>query len=357
MITLSLCMIVKNEHDTLSRCLECIKDIVDEIIIVDTGSTDDTKDIALKYTDKVYDFTWCYDFAKARNFSFSKATKDYIMWLDADDIILKEDQEKLKILKKILTPDIDMVFLKYNLNLDKNGIPALSFFRERIVKRSKNYKWISPIHEVIPRSGKVLNENIAITHHKLHPSDPKRNLIIFEKMKEKGVKFDPRQTFYYARELMYVEKYEESINEFYNVLKNPNSWIENKISSCLDLYSIYMKLNDEDSALALLFKSFEYDAPRAEVCCNIGQYFMNKKNYTLAIYWLNLALKNSYDISSGGFFCKDYYDFIPYINLCVCYYNLGNIELATRYNDLAGSIKPDNEKYLNNKKFFDGLKK
>ena len=118
-----------------------------------------------------------------------------------------------------------------------------------------------------------------------------------------------------------------------------------------------MKLNDEDSALALLFKSFEYDAPRAEVCCNIGQYFMNKKNYTLAIYWLNLALKNSYDISSGGFFCKDYYDFIPYINLCVCYYNLGNIELATRYNDLAGSIKPDNEKYLNNKKFFDGLKK
>ena len=159
MITLSLCMIVKNEHDTLGRCLDCIKDIADEIIIVDTGSTDDTKKIALKYTDKVYDFEWCYDFAKARNFSFSHATKDYIMWLDADDIILEEDREKLKILKKILTPDIDMVLLKYNLNLDENKIPALSFYRERIVKRSKNYKWISPIHEVIPKDGKILKDD------------------------------------------------------------------------------------------------------------------------------------------------------------------------------------------------------
>ena len=59
MITLSLCMIVKNEHDTLARCLDSTKDLFDEIIIVDTGSTDDTKDIALKYTSRIYDFKWC----------------------------------------------------------------------------------------------------------------------------------------------------------------------------------------------------------------------------------------------------------------------------------------------------------
>ena len=353
MITLSLCMIVKNEHDTLGRCLNCVKDIADEIIIVDTGSTDDTKEIALKYTNKVYDFKWVYDFAKARNFSFSKATKDYIMWLDADDIILEEDREKLKILKKILTPDIDMVLLKYNLNLDEHGIPALSFYRERIVKRSKGYEWISPIHEVIPRSGKILKENIAITHKKLHPSDPTRNITIFEKMIEKGVELDSRQTFYYARELMYAKRYEESIKEYNKLLNNTNAWIENKISACLDLYGIYLNLNDENSALLYLFKSFEYDVPRAEVCCNLGQYFISKKNYTLAIYWLNEALSKEYDISSGGFFSKDYYDFIPYIELCVCYYYLGNIDLAIEYNEKAGNIKPNNESYLNNKAFFE----
>lgn len=356
MITLSLCMIVKNEHYTLSRCLDCMKDIADEIIIVDTGSTDDTKEIALKYTDKVYDFKWCYDFSKARNFSFSKATKEYIMWLDADDIILEEDQAKLKILKKILTPDIDMVLFKYNLNLDENGIPALSFYRERIMKRSKNYKWISPIHEVIPRSGKVLKEDIAITHKKMHPSDPKRNITIFEKMKEKGITLDARQTFYYARELMYAKRYDESIKEYTKLFNSPDAWVENKISACIDLYGIYSILKKDEAALASLFKSFEYDIPRAEVCCNIGQYFISKNNFDLAIYWLKEALNKTYDISSGGFFSKDFYDFVPYIELCVCYYNLGNIDLAIEYNKKAGSIKPNDESYLNNKAFFENLK-
>ena len=356
MITLSLCMIVKNEQDTLSRCLDCVKDIADEIIIVDTGSTDNTKEIALNYTNNVYDFEWGYDFSKARNFSFSKATKDYIMWLDADDVILEQDREKLKILKKILTPDIDMVLLKYNLNLDEHGIPALSFYRERIMKRSKNYKWISPIHEVIPKSGKLLREDISITHNKLHPTDPKRNITIFEKMKEKGIPLDARQTFYYARELMYAQKYTESINEYAKFFQMPDAWYENKISACLDMYRIYTNLEDENMALYSLFKSFEYDKPRPEICCYLAQHFISKKNYTLAIYWLEQALNQKYDISSGGFFSKDYYDFVPYIELCVCYYNLGNIPLAIEYNEKAGSLKPNNESYLNNKAFFDKLK-
>ena len=105
MITISLCMIVKNEEEVIGRCLECVKDIVDEIIIVDTGSTDSTKEIVSKYTDMVYDFEWIDDFSAARNFSFSKASKDYTMWLDADDIILEADREKLlKIKESLILP-------------------------------------------------------------------------------------------------------------------------------------------------------------------------------------------------------------------------------------------------------------
>ena len=79
MKSISLCMIVKNEEEVIGRCLESVKDIVDEIIIVDTGSTDNTKKIVSKYTNKIYDFEWKDDFAAARNFSFSKATKDYMV--------------------------------------------------------------------------------------------------------------------------------------------------------------------------------------------------------------------------------------------------------------------------------------
>ena len=88
MITVSLCMIVKNEEQILQRCLDSLAGLMDEIIIVDTGSTDATKEIAAKYTDKVYDFVWIDDFSAARNFAFSKAGMEYIYSADADEMPL-----------------------------------------------------------------------------------------------------------------------------------------------------------------------------------------------------------------------------------------------------------------------------
>lgn len=79
MITVSLCMIVKNEEAVLERCLESVSDLVDEIVVVDTGSTDRTREIAEWFTGRVYDFQWIDDFAAARNYAFSLAEKDYCM--------------------------------------------------------------------------------------------------------------------------------------------------------------------------------------------------------------------------------------------------------------------------------------
>jgi glycosyltransferase involved in cell wall biosynthesis len=86
-------MIVKNEEKNLGKCLDSILDYIDEIVIVDTGSTDHTKEIARKYTDKIFDFTWCDDFSKARNYSLSKASNDWVLILDADEIILRFDKK------------------------------------------------------------------------------------------------------------------------------------------------------------------------------------------------------------------------------------------------------------------------
>ena len=72
---MSLCMIVRQEEKALARCLEGIADAVEEIVIVDMGSTDRTKEIARQFTDKIYDFPWMDDFAAARNFAFSKGTE------------------------------------------------------------------------------------------------------------------------------------------------------------------------------------------------------------------------------------------------------------------------------------------
>ena len=151
-------MIVKNEEENLCKILNCAKKFADEIIIVDTGSTDKTKEIAQTFTDKVYDFEWCDDFSKARNYSFSHATCDYQMWLDADDFITDINIKKLNDLKHS------------NLNADvymcKYIFENLTYFRERILSRKKNFKWEGFVHEAIPPQGEVKYLDIEIQHQK-----------------------------------------------------------------------------------------------------------------------------------------------------------------------------------------------
>lgn len=116
MATVSLCMIVRNEEKVLARCLDSVRGIADEICITDTGSTDKTREIAQKYG-TVQVFPWCDDFSAARNFSFAQARMDYTLWLDADDVLLPSDRQKLLALKAELDGTADVVMLPYHTGL------------------------------------------------------------------------------------------------------------------------------------------------------------------------------------------------------------------------------------------------
>ena len=353
MITISLCMIVKNEEDVLARCLGvALHDIVDEIIIVDTGSEDSTKEIAKRYTKHIYDFPWIDDFSAARNFSFSKATMEYCMWLDADDILLEPDRIDLLKLKQSLTPAPDMVMMKYHTSFDENGEPTFSYYRERLIRNRAGYQWEGAIHEVIAPSGVVLHSEIAVTHRKTHPSDPDRNLRIFEKLLAKGIPLEPRQQFYYARELYYHERYKDAIQVLEHFLDEGKGWMENQIDACLHLSYCYKKERKPKQALQALFHSFAFDIPRAEVCCEIGHSFFHEEKYLLATFWYERALRCKRNDKSGGFVSPDCYDYIPYMQLCVCHDRLGNATLAEIYNEQAGKYKPSSSAYLSNKEYF-----
>lgn len=355
--TLSLCMIVKNEEDVIGRCLDCVSDLFDEIIIVDTGSEDNTMEIVKKYTKNIYYFKWIEDFAEVRNYSFSKATKDYIMWLDADDIILDKDKEKIKDLKMNMDKSIDMVMMKYNTQFDSNENVTFSYYRERIFKRSKNFRWIGEIHEVIPLTGNIIYSDAAISHKKLKQNEPNRNLRIFENMIANGKELDPRQQFYYARELYYNERYEDAIKTFNNFLDSGKGWVENCINACQDLSYCYYAIGDSNKAINACFKSFEFDEPRAEICCDIGEYFLEREKYNQAIFWYKLALTRKINETSGGFILSDCYNFIPYIQLCLCYFRIGDIKKSKEYNDKAASIKPNDSSVIYNKNYFDSIEK
>ncbi len=352
MITISLCMIVKNEQDVIARCLESVKNIVDEIIIVDTGSSDRTVEIASHYTQNIYHFDWIDDFSAARNFSFSKATKEYILWLDADDVIQSEHQKEFITLKQTLPHTIDVVMLPYHVAFDENNQAIHSYYRERLLKRESNFKWLGAVHEAIPPNGNVVFEKAAVSHKKMHPSDPNRNIRIFEKLLSEGQKLEPRQQFYYARELYYHNQYHEAISLFKQFLKEQKGWKENNISACIDLANCYKQINQQQKALLSLYQSFSYDIPRGEVCCEIGNIFLSHQQYQMAIFWFQTASEQKPDISSGGFFSTDCYDYIPYLQLCVCYDKLEDYKTAAMYNQKAKQCKPNDKIVLQNENYF-----
>jgi len=352
MVTISLCMIVKNEEDVLGRCLTCVKDIVDEIIIVDTGSTDKTKKIAEEYTDKIFDFHWIDDFSAARNYSYSKATMDYILWIDADDIIMEEDIEKFKKLKQNLTEDVDNVMMMYNVGFDENGTVTLSYFRERLSKRTNNCKWMEPVHECLLMGGKIINTDICITHKKEHAAVKGRNISIYKKILLGGGDLTPRGLFYYARELFQNGFTEEAIKYFNEFLNTGKGWVEDNISTCFDLSKCYNIIGDKKSMLKILLRSFEYDTPRAEICCNIGTCYFETLDYNKAVFWYKLASELNKPVNSWGFISHDFWGYIPNIQLSVCYDRLGNREESIKYNEKASEYKPNSPAVIANRAYY-----
>ncbi len=351
--TISVCFIVKNEEKVFERILKCCQKFADEIVVVDTGSIDKTIEIAKKYTDKIYHFKWCDDFSKARNFAFSKGTCDYLMWLDADDFIFDADIGKIIKLKNQKL-NFDMAFFKYVTGYDKNFKPTFEFERERLIKNGKGYVWLEPVHEVIAPSGIIVHEDIRIYHFKGEKERKNRNLEIYEKILLQGDVLSARARFYYARELYYNAKYLQAIKEFKDFLNLKDAWVENKIEACLNLSYCYLELNDRENALKILFQSFVYDLPRAEILCQLGKIYFDI-NYEKSIYYYKLALGCKMNLKRGGFVLVDYYSFIPNLQLCVLYFRLKNYKKSYYFHKKCKKIKPNHPSVIFNDKVFKDL--
>lgn len=352
MITVSLCMIVKNEEAVLGRCLDSIHDLVDEINIVDTGSMDRTVEIAKKYTDRVFFFEWNGKFADARNESFRHATKDYILYLDADDVVLEEDRQKFRRLKETLDPSVDSVSMYYDAGTDEYGNVTLRYRRNRLVKRSRGYRWEGDCHQYLNVFGNIINSDIAITHKKIKHSVG-RNLKIYQAKIERGDKFTARDYFYYGNELRENQHYREAIESYMKNITMKEGWVEDKIFSCINMGDCFRHLGDLDNELHALFLSFQFGKPKPEALSRIGYNFYQKKNYQTAIYWYKLATMHEPDQNQWSFNYPAYYTWYPHLHLCVCYYKLGDYEKAYEHNEEARKYRPQDPHIQHNKKLLE----
>ncbi|MFD0717398.1 glycosyltransferase [Paenibacillus sp. GCM10027626] len=354
MITISLCMIVKNEEKSLAKCLSSVKGIADEINIVDTGSSDRTKEIAAQFTDRVFDFEWIDDFAAARNYAFSKATKKYILWLDADDFIKEKDRLLFIQLKKKLSLDVDSVSMHYNLAVDEAGNVTSRLKRNRLVRRDRNFQWIGVVHEFLAVYGNIQSSEIGITHSK-DKVYTDRNLQIYLKREQEGKPFTPRDLYYFANELRDHAHYRKAILYYEQFLDGKQGWIEDNIQACLKMGDCYVKLGNKDKQIESICLTLLYDKPRAEFCCTMGNYFLEDNQYQSAIYWYTEATNYKPDSSNMGMDNPYFYTWLPHLQLCLCYDRLGQYEKANEHNERALSYHPQHPSMLYNKEYFQKL--
>lgn len=202
--TISVVMICKNEQAMIERALKSVEG-ADELIICDTGSTDNTVEIAKKYTKNVCtEFKWCDDFAAARNHAKSKATGDWILSIDADEFC----HDFSKVREAVATfPDEQCLNVRLH---PENTRPEEHFYFTRLFKNTPGVYWVGAIHNALNVSAKRDSDvEITFGFSPAHASDPDRALRILEKeVEEKGINA-PREMYYLGREYWYKQMYPE----------------------------------------------------------------------------------------------------------------------------------------------------
>ena len=349
--SLSLCVICKNEEKNIGNLLKSVQgDLFDEIIIVDTGSTDRTLEVIAYYTNpsaKIYHFSWINDFSAARNKSFSYATCDYIMWLDSDDIIKPVDYTKLLKLKESLH-EAPMWLMKYEYAHDATGKSICSFYRERIIKRSLNLKWEEPIHEYLPIVPGYQVVDIEV-HHNQHHNTSDRNIPLLKKLVESNPN-KARNVFYLGKELYDIGNYEESIPLLEKFVNMDGAWSENIYNAFQKLSSYYKSKNNYSKSKEFLLKSVSLDPLKADAYCSLGDVCLEENNLKEAIHWYQIASNMDRPEGALDIIEPKYYTWLPHLQLCVIYNSLGKVGQAAFHNEKALCYAPEDPRMLHNRK-------
>jgi glycosyltransferase involved in cell wall biosynthesis len=221
-------MIVKNEQHILETSIESIIDAADELIIVDTGSSDKTLEIAQKFTSHIYHFPWIDDFSAAYNYCSNLATMEYVCRWDADFVLQKDSLQPLQDLKQSNFDQANILSFTWNVDIKEQTV-LQSMRREFIYLRGK-FTWCSPVHAYLkPNAGvKVVPkffENIQVDHYK----DPQIKQYRYQQtadLLEKALQKNPDDEYLLAHkigELMHQDKFNQAIpviNHYLKVCQN-----------------------------------------------------------------------------------------------------------------------------------------
>lgn len=334
--TLSLCMIVKNEEKYIAKSIDSVKNIVNEIVIVDTGSTDSTLEILKNYNVKLYNYKWENDFASARNFAVNKVKSDWILFLDADEIL--DEASKDNLINYINRTNLDGChFIVYNYR-SENQNDFTIHYAFRLFRNNRGYYYKGKIHEQIYNekykniTSKFSNEDIILHHYGysvevLEKKDKRsRNIpILLDALKE-----NPEDSFnlfnlgneYLAQNDVNtaLHHYELSYSNF-DLTKHYSIHLLYRMAVC------YQYIKKYDKAMRFVKEGLQHFSPNVDFEYLKGCLFLDTKRYTLAIDSFNTCLAIG-DSSSTVKFVNNCGSINPLMALGNLYYALSDYDKA-----------------------------
>ena len=331
-------MIVKNEEKFIAGCLESVKNLVNEIIIVDTGSNDKTIEIARSYNAKIFHFKWQNDFALARNESIKHATGEWILVLDADERLNPDQEAKLK---KYLNSNFDALYVRV-VNLGKDGKPDVINEYPRLFRKKEWIKFEGRIHEQITPSilrngGKIGKSDITITHLGYAQDDEimnkkyERNLnLLLEEIKENP---DNAYACYHIGIIKILTgNKEEGIEWLKKAISIPKE--KSNLGNPL-LASIYNIIGKYEIHNGRYYEALNYFVKSSKLApCQLTSYYFSGlahaklSSFHIAKNFFEKALQNFKAISKGKALDVSVENLIEeneiHFKLMACYFKIGN---------------------------------
>ncbi len=256
---LTLCMMVKNEAENLARCLQTVQGIVDQIVVVDTGSTDGSKSIAGRFTDQVFDFTWNNDFSAVRNYALRHAAGEWILQLDADERIEPDAWVSVRSLLSGTKADGLLVKIR-NFHPSGDSVQFLDSEQLRLFRNRPAYRYENRIHEqvtpsLLRRKGRLQKTDLRILHYgyqKNSKQKAERNLQLIEEELSSG-NDHAYLLFKKGESCKALGRFEEAERCFLKVLEKPQESLEGELWATLYLRLAQINLQRNNFRNAIQF--------------------------------------------------------------------------------------------------------
>jgi len=349
MRNLSVCIIAKNEEKNIERCLECLHPYGFEIVVVDTGSKDRTKEIAGKYTDYVYDFVWCDDFAAAKNFAISKATNEYVMVIDCDEYL---DEINVQALQELIANNPDKVGRVRRRNVfSRNNYQQENVeWINRIFSKEK-FHYEGRIHEqVTSLDGKdyetyetpvvILHSGYDLTEEERKAKAERNSTLLLQELEQlqQEVVLDARKEeqipyiiYQLGKSYYMAGDYAKACEYFSEGLSFD---LEPKLEYVIDMVETYgyALINSGQAETALFFENiYEEFGNCADFKFLMGLIYMNNALFSEAIEEFLKATKYKECRTVGA------NSYMAFYNVGVIYECLGKVEDARKYYKMCGS--------------------